>query len=177
MNLHVKSDDYAYRFTEVPGVSLRPFYNAYGQMDSMTATIEADLDSLSLEEERFEGTKKSHLSNYFERNSKLRADAVRIHGITCMACGFDFSEVYGHRGEGYIEVHHALPVSELGCRYSPLGGKSLSDASANPGFGSGRRGGLSRDVYISQEADEGEGAEFLMELPVGSDEIAVYRFG
>ncbi|NJD67095.1 MAG: hypothetical protein C3F12_08145 [Candidatus Methylomirabilota bacterium] len=31
-----------------------------------------------------------------------------------MACGFDFSEVYGHRGEGYIEVHHALPVSELG---------------------------------------------------------------
>jgi len=68
VNLHVKSDDYAYRFTEVPGVSLRPFYNAYGQMDSTTATIEADLDSLSLEEERFEGTKKSHLSNYFERN-------------------------------------------------------------------------------------------------------------
>jgi hypothetical protein len=34
---------------------------------------------------------------------------------------------------------------------------------------------LSRDVHISKEADEGVGAEFLVELAVGGDEIATYR--
>jgi len=43
--------------------------------------------------------------------------------------------------------------------------------------GVGQRGSLSGDVHISQEADEGEGTEFLVELPVGGDEIATYRLG
>jgi putative restriction endonuclease len=31
-----------------------------------------------------------------------------------MACNFNFSKVYGELGEGYINVHHLRPVSELG---------------------------------------------------------------
>jgi predicted HNH restriction endonuclease len=30
-----------------------------------------------------------------------------------MACDFDFEEVYGERGKGYIEVHHVVPISKL----------------------------------------------------------------
>ena len=36
------------------------------------------------------------------------------HGrLFCEVCEFDFFQVYGARGEGYIEVHHIVPVSEL----------------------------------------------------------------
>jgi 5-methylcytosine-specific restriction protein A len=30
-----------------------------------------------------------------------------------MACNFDFGEIYGERGKGFIEVHHINPVSTL----------------------------------------------------------------
>jgi len=33
--------------------------------------------------------------------------------LACEACGFDFHECYGAVGEGFIECHHAVPVSEL----------------------------------------------------------------
>jgi 5-methylcytosine-specific restriction protein A len=48
-----------------------------------------------------------------ERNPKLRAAAILIHGTECMVCGFDFEKVYGECGAGFIEVHHMLPVSSL----------------------------------------------------------------
>ena len=33
--------------------------------------------------------------------------------LACEACGFDFREAYGDLGEGFIECHHTIPVSEL----------------------------------------------------------------
>jgi len=33
--------------------------------------------------------------------------------LVCEGCGFDFSEFYGDRGEGFIECHHTKPVSEM----------------------------------------------------------------
>jgi 5-methylcytosine-specific restriction protein A len=36
---------------------------------------------------------------------------LKIHGITCLACGFNFQEVYGGHGEGYIEIHHIYPLA------------------------------------------------------------------
>ncbi|MGV9346354.1 HNH endonuclease [Streptomyces spiralis] len=37
-------------------------------------------------------------------------------------CGFDFSTVYGERGQGYIECHHVVPLHETG-----EGTKKLAD--------------------------------------------------
>jgi putative restriction endonuclease len=38
----------------------------------------------------------------------------RKHGrLFCEACDFDFSRKYGNVGDGFIEVHHITPVSEL----------------------------------------------------------------
>jgi HNH endonuclease len=61
----------------------------------------------------YEGGKKPILVNHYERDPALRAEAIRIHGTTCKACGFDFAKVYGSHGQGYIDVHHLRLVSTL----------------------------------------------------------------
>jgi 5-methylcytosine-specific restriction enzyme A len=76
--------------------------------------VASDLEALRAEEEYFEGTKTQRLVNHYERDKNLRAAAVEHHGVTCKVCGFDFEQIYGERGKGYIEVHHLCPVSTLG---------------------------------------------------------------
>ncbi|WP_225625568.1 HNH endonuclease [Streptomyces werraensis] len=54
-----------------------------------------------------------------ERNKELRKkkiDSVLQRGgtLACEACGFDFEEVYGERGAGYVECHHVVPLHEAG---------------------------------------------------------------
>lgn len=54
-----------------------------------------------------------------ERNKGLRkkkiASVLRRGGsLACEACGFDFEEVYGERGAGYVECHHVVPLHEAG---------------------------------------------------------------
>ncbi|MFJ9394804.1 HNH endonuclease [Streptomyces californicus] len=54
-----------------------------------------------------------------ERNKALRKrkiDAALRQGrpLACEACGFDFEQVYGDRGSGYIECHHVVPLHEAG---------------------------------------------------------------
>lgn len=53
-----------------------------------------------------------------ERNRSLVKAAKlafwEAHGwLFCEACDFDFSAVYGDLGEGYIEAHHKVPISQL----------------------------------------------------------------
>jgi predicted HNH restriction endonuclease len=56
-----------------------------------------------------------HLSN--ERNKHLIAHAKKIwiqnDELRCSICSFSFSVTYGEVGEGYIEAHHIIPISEL----------------------------------------------------------------
>ena len=59
-----------------------------------------------------EGKKIGFYSTRYERNSKNRKAAIRIHGLKCQACGFDFEESYGERGKDFIEVHHIKPLYE-----------------------------------------------------------------
>lgn len=52
---------------------------------------------------------------YRERSKLLRdrkIKAVREEGIplSCEVCSFDFSVAFGELGDGYIEVHHRLPL-------------------------------------------------------------------
>ena len=46
------------------------------------------------------------------RDSRLRNDAIREKGCKCEVCGFDFGDVYGQLGQGYIEVHHLYALSK-----------------------------------------------------------------
>lgn len=85
-----------------------------GEAISVNAIVMSDLDSLHTEEEFLEGgSGKRIFTNHYERNPGLRTAAIRYHGTKCIVCGFDFKEVYGERGDGYIEVHHLRPVSRL----------------------------------------------------------------
>jgi hypothetical protein len=48
------------------------------------------------------------------RSRRLREAAMQHFGqegrLICAACEFDFEDVYGERGAGYIEVHHIKPI-------------------------------------------------------------------
>ncbi len=47
-----------------------------------------------------------------KRDPRLKTSAIEVYGTICQICGFDFSDVYGELGEGYIELHHIRPLSE-----------------------------------------------------------------
>jgi hypothetical protein len=66
-----------------------------------------------------EGKERYAMHIRYERKPALtrlvKDRAIAQHGrLACEACGFDFSKIYGERGDGYIEAHHKVPVSELG---------------------------------------------------------------
>lgn len=74
-----------------------------------------DLESLTA----FEGAVVAAAHLRRERNPKLREAkiaSVRHQGraVQCEVCGFDFATRYGLLGEGYIEVHHVLPLHASG---------------------------------------------------------------
>ncbi len=74
----------------------------------------------TIEDEEFsEGRilKREHLRR--ERNKRAvkqkKKKVLQETGrLACEICGFDFAEKYGERGEGFIECHHNVPLSELG---------------------------------------------------------------
>lgn len=53
----------------------------------------------------------------YERSRLNRAACIEIHGSKCSICNFCFSQFYGALGEGYIHIHHIVPVSVLGGSY------------------------------------------------------------
>ena len=60
-----------------------------------------------------EGKKIGYYTNHYERNQKLRKEAIRLHGLTCSCCELNFEDKYGKWGEGFIEIHHVKPLSSL----------------------------------------------------------------
>jgi hypothetical protein len=49
-------------------------------------------------------------TNKYERSRFNRSLAIKIHGLKCFGCDFDFERFYGPVGMGIIEIHHLLPV-------------------------------------------------------------------
>ncbi len=77
-------------------------------------------EAVSLSEESItcaEGREKYELHRTHERNygivklAKERFKELNGGKLFCEVCGFSFKEIYG---EEYIEVHHTVPVAELG---------------------------------------------------------------
>jgi 5-methylcytosine-specific restriction protein A len=58
---------------------------------------------------------------------KKKAAALRSNGrLACEVCGFDFSLKYGDIGEGYMEAHHVVALSEIvGTTTTKLGDLAL----------------------------------------------------
>ncbi len=64
-----------------------------------------------------EGQKKLSLSTTYERNAKARKICLYYYSPTCQICGFDSEKVYGLKFKGKIQVHHKIPLNEIGKSY------------------------------------------------------------
>lgn len=53
------------------------------------------------------------LVNRYEHDQHAARIAIAHHGSRCRACDLDFEIKYGPHGAGFIDVHHAVPVSQL----------------------------------------------------------------
>lgn len=80
----------------------------------LDTSINSDLEAEQAEEGNgIEGNVKYYYGKRYERVSKNRKLAIKKHGLSCFACGFNFEKVYGERGIDFIEVHHIKPLSTL----------------------------------------------------------------
>lgn len=73
----------------------------------------SDEDALTGDTRFFEGASVLRWGTRYERDPQLRKRAIELHGLTCQGCGLDFASSYGAIGQGFIEVHHLMPLSEL----------------------------------------------------------------
>lgn len=65
-----------------------------------------------------EGARRERRHFYIERNRAVVADAKRAWqrsdpALRCEVCEMSFLELYGARGEGFIEAHHRIPLAAL----------------------------------------------------------------
>ncbi len=85
---------------------------AYGFLLMLSGAI-VDQDPADEPQGEAEGLAKQVLTTQYERSSKNRLMCIAAHGSTCAVCGFDFGATYGAFADGFIEVHHKTPVSNL----------------------------------------------------------------
>lgn len=64
-----------------------------------------------------EGAKRQVRVNAYERNAAARRACLASHGHRCAVCDVSFAERYGSLGEGFIHVHHTLPLSTVPADY------------------------------------------------------------
>ncbi|MCD8236663.1 MAG: HNH endonuclease [Prevotellaceae bacterium] len=62
-------------------------------------------------EEYYEGSLQQALVNRYERNPIARKKCIEKYGCICQVCEMDFGKVYGELGNGFIHVHHIVPIS------------------------------------------------------------------
>lgn len=60
-----------------------------------------------------EGAKTRVEVNRYERNQKNRDLCIAVHGTSCKVCSMDFGTTYGAFAEGYIHVHHVVPLAQI----------------------------------------------------------------
>lgn len=85
-------------------------YWGKGSENNFLSSSEVDVDNSG----RFvEGAVKQVFVNRYERDPQARKICIENFGVRCQICKFDFSEMYGAYGEGFIEVHHIKPLHEI----------------------------------------------------------------
>jgi len=60
-----------------------------------------------------EGAKTTVTINAIERSAKARRACIQHHGLNCAVCGLNFQTMYGSLGDGFIHVHHIIPVGTV----------------------------------------------------------------
>ncbi len=81
-------------------------------IDDLISIQETESSSKKEKKVHTEGGKKFFISSRYERRLSLRNAAIKIHGFKCKVCDFDFKEIYGEWGAGFIEVHHLQALAD-----------------------------------------------------------------
>jgi 5-methylcytosine-specific restriction protein A len=82
-----------------------------GEVAEASAAKDVNAEEVEEKGPRLEGGVRQYFGKRYERDPDNRREAIRYHGLACNVCGFNFEEMYGERGSGYIEVHHVRPIS------------------------------------------------------------------
>lgn len=77
------------------------------------AKTRAPSNAAATPEDFYEGTVRRSQLTRWERDRRARAACIAYFGNVCQACGFSFERCYGSRGQGFIEVHHAVQYATL----------------------------------------------------------------
>lgn len=64
-----------------------------------------------------EGSIERILVNRYERDARARKKCIEHHGAICAACHVNMATIYGEDLEGFIHVHHIVPLSAIGKEY------------------------------------------------------------
>jgi 5-methylcytosine-specific restriction enzyme A len=83
-----------------------------------TATYHSTIAEESDRHKYLEGTAHAIEVNRYERNTAARRTCIRQYGLSCVVCGFNFEQVYGDIGIGFIHVHHLRPLADIGEQYT-----------------------------------------------------------
>lgn len=75
------------------------------------------IDDVATSSRLFEGSPTEVRLTHYERSQAARRACIAHWGLSCCVCGFVFEAVYGQHGTDYIQVHHILPLAEIGERY------------------------------------------------------------
>jgi 5-methylcytosine-specific restriction protein A len=65
-----------------------------------------------------EGRARQLLVNAYERDPKARKACIAHYSCKCQICDFDFGQAYGTLGEGFIHVHHRVPLATIAKTYT-----------------------------------------------------------
>ena len=68
-------------------------------------------------ERYWEGALRRITVDAYERDPRARKACLAHHGTKCILCGFNFEEIFGPLGKGFIHVHHVRPLAEIGEKY------------------------------------------------------------
>ena len=64
-----------------------------------------------------EGKQIKIIANKYERRGYNRVLCIREYDYKCWVCDMSFPDIYPGLGSDYIQVHHVVPVSQLGPNY------------------------------------------------------------
>lgn len=89
----------------------RTFLEEHGQSPAITP------DEVATPSLYYEGVSKTVAVNAYERDPRARKACIEHYGAACVVCGLEFGVMYGKLGQGFIHVHHIVPLSKIGKTY------------------------------------------------------------
>lgn len=94
-------------------------HQGYKRCTSQTLNnFEVDFEDIPSADLLVEGKKRYAYLSRKTRSRWAREHCIKHNGNSCKICGMNFGKVYGERGEGYIHVHHCIPLHAFDREYT-----------------------------------------------------------